>query len=673
MNNEAVFVTIDSQSTKDIDDAILIAKTEAGFHVLVAIADPTELVSIGSDIDAKAKEIAATVYTRDFTKVSMLPKEISQDAGSLVAGQKRSSFVFSFELDAELQVVSFSPSVQDITVAHRLRYEEIPLIAGDPNHSLHQQIRESVILGQSLLDGRRSKGAMALYDLKQFLLTDEEGNLLQMKSCEDTIGHILVQEMMILTNSLLGQYLVKNNIPAIYRNHEVTLAAPAQLELRQTIEALLFASDDNKDVATSKLQTLLGKAKYEPTLKGHYGLNLPVYTHGTSPLRRFADLVNLRQLKCFLAGKSFSYDQAQLGEICEHINTVIQERKEASSEHFKSVVSKQADQMLTSGALGKMDDMLLTMAIKNVMNSTGVNGILAQEIIKRLERNAVENTVTDRLFFEVDRKMLAEPLAQAMTNWLIENPMKSMALANHGLQIGQVASLDFETHTSPQGFTSKAVLKLSTGDVYTGVFSNPKKKIAEQLAAGSALLAAKALPAGISCTQSTSPSSDAKPAAALPFNAKGALFELCTKHKIQSPAFSFESQGPGHQVTFRSTAKMTVNGSLMEATSPWSESKKGAEGHAANQLLSQVQERLKSMTTAGPAKGSKNPVGDLQEFAAKNGLRLPEYSFSQLSQTPPLFECQIHLSHGNGVTAKAQANSKAESKKQAALKALSAL
>lgn len=668
----AVFVTIDSKSTKDIDDAILIAKTATGFQILVAIADPTKEVRPGSTLDDRAREMAATVYVRDFAKLSMLPKRISQESGSLVAGESRSSFVFFIELDADLQVTAFQPGIHEITVAHRLSYEDIPAITADQGHVLHQQIKDSVILGQALLQGRRGKGALALYDLKNFLMTDEEGNLLQMKSREDTVGHILVQEMMILTNTLLGQYLVKNNIPSIYRNHEVTVAAPSTLELRQSIESLLLASDISREMAFDKLHALLGRAKYEPVVRGHYGLSLPVYTHGTSPLRRYADLINLRQLKAHLSDEPYVYDQEQLAAIAEHLNTVMQERKESSTAHFKGVVSKKAESLITSGQLAKMDDTLLTMAVKNVMGGEGVHGVLAEEICKRLAKNQVADTVTDRLFLEVGRDALDDNLAAAMTAWLLDNPPKSMHLANHGRAVGLVSSADFETVPCAAGFKATVTLKLSSGQTFVATSENAKKKLSEQFALCAALIDARDLPPAPKANSTPSQSADhLNPAPTLVVNSKGALLEFCSKHKAPAPVFSFETQGPSHKPSFRCSGSLIFKGRNLASESPWSETKKGSEAYAANALLEKAKAALKAPAAPKHAAASQNPVGDLQEYTMKRGLPMPEYTFSHLSQTPPLFECKVSLV--SGIQESARAASKGDSKKLAAILALRAL
>lgn len=669
----AVFVTIDSKSTKDIDDAILIAKTATGFQVMVAIADPTKDVRPGSTLDDRAREMAATVYVRDFAKLSMLPKRISQESGSLIAGEPRSSFVFFIELDADLRVTAFQPGIHDIKVAHRLSYEDIPVIAADQNHALHQQIKDSVILGQALLQGRRAKGALALYDLKNFLMTDEEGNLLQMKSREDTVGHILVQEMMILTNTLLGQYLVKNNIPSIYRNHQATVAAPPTHELRETIESILLTSAASKEMAFDKLHALLGRAKYEAVVRGHYGLSLPVYTHGTSPLRRYADLVNLRQLKCHLSGEPFVYDQEQLVAIAEHLTTVMQERKDSSTAHFKGVVSKKAESLVSSGDLRKMDHTLLTMAVKNVMGGEGVHGALAEELCKRLAKNQVADTVTDRLFLEVDRDALDDALAGSMTAWLLDNPPKAMHLMNHGRAVGLVSSADFETVACSAGFRSTVTLKLATEQTFVATRESSKKKLAEQFALCAALIDARDLPEPqASATAAPLPEvTQAAPAPALGFNSKGALLELCSKHKAATPAFSFETKGPSHKPMFRCSGSLTFKGRNVTGNSPWSETKKGAEAHAANVLLEKAKLALKSPSAPNASFASQNPVGDLQEFTMKRGLPAPEYTFTHLSQTPPLFECKVRLF--SGIEKSAKAANKGDSKREAARLALQSL
>jgi ribonuclease R len=673
INDAAVFVTIDSSSTRDIDDAILISRNGGGFLIMVAIADPTDHVALNSPMDLQAREMAATVYARDVTKKSMLPASISQDAASLVADQERSSFVFSIHLDEQLQVVDFTPSVQTIRVSHRLSYEDLPSIAADSTHALNRQVKDSIALGNALLEGRRKNGALAIYDLQKFLMTDEEGNLLQMHSRTDTVGHVFVQEIMILTNSLLAQYLLKNDIPALYRNHLTTRGAPTTLELRESIEALLFATNSNKDFATEKLQAILCKAKYEATANGHYGLNMPVYTHGTSPLRRYPDLVNLRQLKAFLQDTHFAYKQEDLEAIAMGINETLEGRKDASRDHFKSVVSKQAEQLLTKGQLHKMDDTLLAMAIKNARDTSGVIGeLLADELSLRLRNAIVADTVIDRLFLEVGQAMIPKPLSYDMSTWLYRHPMKAMHLIVHATAIGVLSDHTIESYPTAQGFAGQASVKSKAGELFSGAGANVKKKLAEQQATSNAILKALGLPVVDVVVEKPVQ----KPTASkmVDGNPKGTLFELCTKRKLKNPTFTFTTQGPSHKPVFRCEGKMIVNGQALYTDSGWCDTKRGAEALASKTLLEQLLDEKPTQPPVRPASASINPVGDLQECMAKSGHSAPEYQFTVKSLTPPLFEAVVSFMAGTGMaTAMGEGASKAVSKKEAAQKALLAL
>jgi ribonuclease R len=673
INDAAVFVTIDSASTRDIDDAILITRNGSGFLIMVAIADPTDQVELNSALDLQARELAATVYARDTTKKSMLPARISQDEASLVAGKERNSFVFTVSLDAELQVIDFTPSIQRIKVSHRLTYEELPGISADPSHELYRQISDSILLGQALLEGRRKNGAMALYDLKKFLLTDEEGNLLQMNSRADTVGHVVVQEMMILTNSLLGQYLLKNSIPALYRNHVTTIGSPSTLELRETIEALLFATNSNKDFATEKLQAVLCRAKYEASANGHYGLNMAVYTHGTSPLRRYPDLVNLRQLKAFLQGTHFAYKQEDLESMALGINETLEARKDASRDHFKSVVSRQAEQLMTKGQLHKLDDTLLAMAIKNARDTSGFIGeLLADELILRLRNAIVADTVIDRLFLEVGREMIPDNLAQSMSDWLYRHPMKAMHLIVHGTFIGVFSDLQVEAYSIGMGFGSQASLKSKSGKSFFATGTNAKKKLAEQQATSSAILKALDLPFVDNAIEK--PTQKPTASKVVDGNPKGTLFELCTKRKLKTPAFAFTTQGPSHKPVFRCEGKMMVNGQALYSDSGWFDTKRGAEALASKTLLEQLLDEKQAQPSVKPASASINPVGDLQEYMVKAGQPAPEYVFNVKSLTPPLFEAVVSFMAGTDMAkGLGEGTTKAAAKKEAAQKALLAL
>lgn len=667
----AVFVTIDSPSTKDVDDAIKVSQIEGGFEVVVAIADPTDQVVPDSPLDLDAREKAATVYVRDSARISMLPRRISEGMCSLTANKPRSSFVFTIRLDQELRVVEFRPSVEMITVSQRLHYHQIPQIAGNNDHPLHAQIQISVRLAQAMLESRRKHGALALYDLYQFLMTDEEGNLVQLESRNDTVGHVVVQEMMILCNRLLAEYLAMGNIPAIYRNHQATNAAPPTGELMSTLQSLLSANNGDKAVAGARLNTILGRAKYEPVAKGHYGLNLPLYTHGTSPLRRYPDLVNLQQLKCHLQGKPFVYSQDQLWAITEKLNETLWERKVATAEFLKGSASRKAESMERAGKIEQMDDNMLNMAVRNARITKQMSGALSNEVARRFKAGSITDAVIVRLFFEVERRVIPDNLAQAMSDWLFAFPMKAVCLINHGIQVKFLAEHAVSTTNVQSMYASKAkAIIVATNTQVTGRAKGTRRKEAEQLA--NAILLAKIADLPYEDPKQAAEvavkTAHKKPAGAV--NSKGALLELCAKNQLKPPLFNIRTKGPDHQPTFVCVATAQVNGTEVEVRSDPAVTRKAAEAHAAQLLLVQLQRA----NIASRPKTHENPVSAVQEYMQKKGLPMPEYSFVCHSQTPPVFECTVSIQvFGSTATKNMKGSTKSEAKRLAATEVLQLL
>jgi exoribonuclease II len=124
--------SIDSVSTRDIDDAISVEKTPDGWQALVAIAAPGVSVSMGSDADIAARAMAATVYARTSVVKSMLPREISEGAATLKAGSTRPAMLIEIRLNDELDVLETNISLSDVIVSDKLSYEDVPIYARKP-------------------------------------------------------------------------------------------------------------------------------------------------------------------------------------------------------------------------------------------------------------------------------------------------------------------------------------------------------------------------------------------------------------------------------------------------------------------------------------------------------------------------------------------------------------
>jgi ribonuclease R len=357
----APFVTIDGASTRDIDDAIRVEHIGSGYRIQVAISDPTKLVDIGSTEDENARLLGATVYFGDHPARRMLVARISEDEGSLVAGKSRPVFVMQIDLDETLEIKDFSVKHQRIKVDKRLTCEEIPVILQDVDHPLRPMLGTAAQLSGMLLAKRRRSGALAIYDLARLLISDEEGKLIATHR-DQIVGQIIIQEFMVLANTEMAQYLVKHDIPGVFRNHEPkSMTAPAD-ELAALIESWLQADGMNLEQVRDQFQSIAGRASYSSKVKGHFALATACYGHFTSPLRRYADLVNLRQVKAHLKKTSLPYTAAEIEPLAESLNATADKERETRSDGFKTVVIRTAERALQQNTLNRLADHELVQA-----------------------------------------------------------------------------------------------------------------------------------------------------------------------------------------------------------------------------------------------------------------------------------------------------------------------
>lgn len=663
------FVTIDGESTRDIDDALHIERQGNGYRVVVAIANPVRLVPIGSTEDMQARLIAATAYIRDRAVRRMLPPAISEHQGSLVVGQERAALVFDIILNDTLEPVSTTIAASPITVAHRLSHPDIAAIVGDAAHPLRIPMTLASTLGRLLLDSRRRHGALALYDLSRLLLTDEEGQLHELHSVEEVIGYIIVQEIMILTNHETSKWMIERNIPCIFRNHEPRLAAPRSDELAATIEIWMRGASFDTLSVRSQFAAIAGRAQYGASTKGHYGLSLPSYVHITSPLRRYADLVNMRQLVAHLKGQSFPYEKDALASMSADLNDAIEKRKEERSEGFKVVVRRTAERALNNGQLAKLADHELRQAIKLAHDTGYLPEALAAEVACRLDSAIATDILVNTVLMDVPSSVLTDGIRSAMSRWLADDQSRAMKIINHGRQTGFFVEATTESAAAGETFIGTVSLMGRDGHRASAKGRSARKRDSEQAAALCALTTFLGLPAADVGTPNAG--SAATAAIVGHKNYKGILQELCQKHKWQMPIFEASGKGPAHSMIFSASARVAIAGTDYCGQADHAPTKKDAESAAAERLL----EKLKTVVPTGPTQATGmasvgNPVGALQEIAQKSGFAPPSYEFIQVSEAPPLFRCAVTTHGGRMGTFSGEASTKQAAKAQAAATAL---
>ncbi|NJN23533.1 MAG: RNB domain-containing ribonuclease, partial [Acaryochloridaceae cyanobacterium RL_2_7] len=241
----------------------------------------------------------------------------------------------------------------------KLTYERADIIAQNSKAKFHKQFKLYQTWADKLAQQREAQGAFGGLLSKTGVLFDENGNVLT----QDKFFHsqMIIQEFMILANRAVAQWFADRDILALYRNHTARAIAPEREEL---MNALLTTG--NTELIRQKLQNWLNKATYEPTLTGHFALNLPAYCHFTSPIRRLPDLINHRIIKAKIHGKRHPYKRNELDQLCKYIGTVAEILGQEREEHHRKRTQQQfSRQLLNPEALEALPEKEFTNVLKH--------------------------------------------------------------------------------------------------------------------------------------------------------------------------------------------------------------------------------------------------------------------------------------------------------------------
>lgn len=322
--------TIDSAETKDIDDAISLTRTsDGGFELGVHIADVSNYVKPGSELDNEAFSRATSVYYADQV-VPMLPKALSNGICSLNENELRLAFSCLMRLDKEGDLTDYRFVKSIIRSRVKGVYSEInALLAGTADAEIKAKYADVIdqLPAMKELYGhrarlRKERGCMDIESGEVKLILDENGRCIDVKKRTSGESESMIEEFMLLANQCAAHFARVKQIPFVYRVHEEPNA-----EKLERLHALLQACGINdhfaKDVPTPKelsailegvrgtpyeqiintgMLRCMSKALYEEKPKGHYGLVLKDYAHFTSPIRRYPDLAIHRIMTDMLKG-----------------------------------------------------------------------------------------------------------------------------------------------------------------------------------------------------------------------------------------------------------------------------------------------------------------------------------------------------------------------------------
>ncbi len=361
---EVTTFTIDPKDAKDFDDALSIRPIKPGlWEVGVHIADVTHYVKEGGIIDKEAEKRATSVYLVDRT-IPMLPERLCNFICSLRPDEEKLAFSVIFEMNEKAEVKDYRICHTVIKSDRRFTYEEAQQVIETGEGDYKEEILELNKLAQILRKNRLSAGAIDFDRVEVKFEIDENGKPLSVYFKESKEANKLIEEFMLLANRTVAEHIgkvPKNKKAKVfpYRIHDLPdpdklenlnwfvnrfgfkiRTSGTKAEVSKSITRLL------NDVKGKKMQELvetvslraMQKAKYSTHNIGHYGLAFDYYTHFTSPIRRFPDMMVHRLLTRYLAGGRTA-QEGKYEDLCDHSSAMeqIAANAERASVKYKQV------------------------------------------------------------------------------------------------------------------------------------------------------------------------------------------------------------------------------------------------------------------------------------------------------------------------------------------------
>ncbi|MDT2815602.1 ribonuclease R [Vagococcus carniphilus] len=327
LRNETI-VTIDGEEAKDLDDAVRVEKLDNGNYFLgVYIADVSHYVTENSPLDMEASDRATSVYLTDRV-IPMLPRKLSNGICSLNPNVDRLVMACEMEINGEGQVISHDIFEAVIHSTARMTYTAVNEILEKSNEETLKEYQALIPYFENMAElhdiletMRKNRGAISFEDREAKIIVDDAGHPIDIELRERKVAERLIESFMLAANETVARHYTKLKLPFIYRIHEHPKEEKVQRFFEFVTNFGILVRGKKDDVSPKELQKVLDKiagkpeepvvsmmllrsmqqARYSEDPVGHYGLAAEDYTHFTSPIRRYPDLIVHRLIKSYMA------------------------------------------------------------------------------------------------------------------------------------------------------------------------------------------------------------------------------------------------------------------------------------------------------------------------------------------------------------------------------------
>ncbi len=330
-------ITIDGETAKDFDDAIAVEKTRNGYRLYVSIADVSYFVKPNSGLDKDAYIRGTSIYFPGRV-VPMLPEKLSNNLCSLVPLEDRLTFTAILDFDREGNSTSQKFCKSIIKSKHRFTYTTVKNILIDKDRETRRNHKDFLTplkwageLATALHNKRKKRGSIGFNIPEAEIILEDDGNIKTIKRAGRNFAHQIIEEFMLAANEAVAEFFTINRQEAIYRIHEKPTTEKVQefTSFAQTLGLALPPTNDDpswfgkvleivKDspteyVVNNLLLRTMQQARYDTVNQGHFGLAATDYTHFTSPIRRYPDLLVHRTLEAMLLNKRIGKKNQKIG------------------------------------------------------------------------------------------------------------------------------------------------------------------------------------------------------------------------------------------------------------------------------------------------------------------------------------------------------------------------